>query len=121
MSRTYRTAKLSLDCNCGAPIGGRYVWAWHHILPTQEETEKELSKSQRKATAPQRCCRCWTNRKYDYSKRNRKRDFARQERSKLTMKKVYSRSRRAKVKQAMRNGNYDNIPKFRKSDEWDWN
>ena len=35
-------------------------------------------------------------------------------------KKMRTRIRRAKVKDAMNKGKYDCLPKFRKDDEWNW-
>lgn len=35
-------------------------------------------------------------------------------------KKMNTRIRRAKVKDAMRNGNYDCLPRFRKENSWLW-
>ena len=120
MSRTYRRAKLPIDCNCGAPIGWRYIWAWTHRFPDQEETDKEFNDARRKGIAPHRCCRCWTNRKHDYwSKRNHKRDNKPREKSPRSYKKVYSRSQKAKVKDAIRHNDFDNIPTFKKSNDYD--
>jgi len=113
MSRTYRAAKLPLDCTCGAVIG----WTWRNDIPTKEETLKEINKARRMGLVPERSCQCkWSNRKYDcWSKRNHKRDNKPKENSPETYKKAYSRIRRAKMKQAMRNGKYENIPTFRKN------
>ena len=122
MSRTYRAAMLPIDCNCGAPIG----WIWRlEDSPSEEVTEKERSRARRKGVSPHRCCRCWTNRKFDYfSKRNHKRDNKPKENSNRTYKKVYNRSRRAKVRNAMRHEKYDCIPIFRTNNDfrrhWDY-
>jgi len=122
MSRTYRAAKLPIDCSCDAVYG----WAWRGDQPTQEQTDREINKARRKGVVPEKCCGCrWSSRKYDYySKRNHKRDNKPREHSSRKDKKVYSRSRRAKVKQAMRNGSYENIPTFRTCNDarrhWDY-
>ena len=125
MSRTYRAAKLPIDCKCGAPIGWRWVWALTHKFPAQEETDRERNKALREGVAPHRCCRCWTNRKHDYySKRNHKRDNKPKENSRLTDKKMYGRKRKAKIKDAMRHERYENIPMYRTSNDddrhWDY-
>lgn len=113
MSRTYRAAKLPIDCSCDVVYG----WARRGDQPTQEQTDRETNKARRKGVVPEKCCGCrWDNRKYDcYSKRNHKRDNKPKENCSETYKKAFSRIRRAKVKQAMRNGNYEKIPIFRKN------
>ncbi len=121
MSRTYRAAKLPIDCSCGASAG----WSWRHIPPTPEATEREINKARRQGRVPYRSCRCKWNRKYDnYSKRNHKRDNKPKENSRLTDKKMYGRNRKAKIKDAMRHGRYENIPTFRTSNDadrhWDY-
>lgn len=116
MSRTYRAIKLPIDCNCDAVIG----WTWRYRQVTPEETEKEINQARRRGVVPDKSCGCYrhSNRKYDYfSKRNHKRDNKSKEHSNRTMKRIYSRERRAKVKQAMVNGNYENIPIFHKNDD----
>lgn len=35
-------------------------------------------------------------------------------------KRIQRRKRRAKVKNALRNNNYDVLPRFRKEDAWNW-
>lgn len=113
MSRTYRAAKLPIACSCDAAIG----WSWRGNPPTKEETLRETNKARRKGVVPDKSCGCrWDNRKYDcWSKRNHKRDNKPKENSTESYKRMYSRSRRAKVMQAMRNGNYEKIPIFRKN------
>ncbi len=122
MSRTYRTKRLPLDCNCGAPYG--WKGNWRYKPPTEAGSNWQLQQSRRKGVVPDRFCLCRTNRKYDYSKRNHERDSKDREHSSRKDKKVYSRSRRAKVKNAMRHGDYDKIPIFPRSDNWfrwrDW-
>jgi len=125
MSRTYRAARLPIDCRCSALIGWRWQWARDLTPPTQEETDRELTKARREGVTPTRCCRCWTNRKYDnYSKKNHKRDNKPKENSRLTDKKMYGRKRKAKIKQAMIHGDYENIPIYRTSNDddrhWDY-
>lgn len=121
MSRTYRRAKLPIDCNCGAKVG----FTWGYRYPTPQETEKEINESRRKGVAPTHCCRCrHSNRKYDYySKRNHKRDNKPKENSDRTYKKIYNRSRRAKVSSAMSHGKYDCLPLFKRSNDLmrNWN
>lgn len=116
MSRTYRAAKLPIDCSCDAVIG----WSWRGEQPTQEQTDKEINKARRNGVVPEKCCGCrWSSRKYDYySKKNHKRDNKPIEHSSRKDKKIYSRSRRAKVKNAMKYGDYENIPRFPRSDNW---
>lgn len=122
MSRTYRAAKLPIDCNCGAVVG----WVWRLIdSPSKEVMEQELNDSKRQGIAPHRCCTCWTNRKYDcWSKRNHKRDNKPKENSDRTYKKLYNSSRRAKIKDAMRHNKYETLPLFKRSNDarrhWDF-
>lgn len=122
MSRTYRAAKLPIDCSCDAVIG----WSWRGNVPTEEETLREANKARRKGVVPNRSCGCKCgDRKYDYwSKRNHKRDNKSREHSSQPMKRIYSRERRAKTKQAMRNGDYENIPFFPRNNDdrrhWDY-
>jgi len=113
MSRTYRAAKLPIACSCDAAIG----WSWRGNPPTAEETLRETNKARRKGVVPDKSCRCkWRNRKYDYwSKRNHKRDNKPKENSPESYKRMYSRIRRAKVKQTMRSGKYEDIPTFRRN------
>ena len=119
MSRTYRAAKLPIDCRCSALVGWRWQWARDLTPPTQEETDRELTKARREGVTPTRCCRCWTNRKYDYhSKRNHKRDRKPSHKSPRTDKKIYGRSRKAKINDAMRKNDYDNIPTFKRTNDW---
>lgn len=118
MSRTYRAAKLPMDCSCGALVGWR--WRWRDIDPTSEETIRETDKARREGVVPSRCCRCWINRKHDYySKRNHKRDNKPSHKSPRSDKKIYGRSRKAKIKQAVIKNNYDSIPIFKRTNDWD--
>ncbi len=119
MSRTYRAARLPIDCSCGAVAG----FSWRGLIsPTQEETEREINKARRQGRVPYRSCRCKWNRKSDYySKRNHKRDNKPKENSRLTDKKMYGRKRKAKIKDAMRHERYENIPTYLTSNDADRN
>ena len=115
MSRTYRAAKMPIECDCDAPIG----FTWRRTLPTEEETEREFNKARRQGRVPYKSCGCNHSRKHDYySKRNYKRDNKPREKSPLTYKKMYGRSRKAKIKNEMKHERYDNIPTFKRSNDW---
>ncbi len=59
--------------------------------------------------------------RYDYySKRNKKHDRKPWNKSPGWYKKMKARERRAKVCNAMVTGDYDNIPCFRKTNDWEW-
>ena len=123
MSRTYRAAKLPIDCNCGAPYG--YRWMFSMFYPTEEESMWQYNHARRKGIDPERFCNCRTNRKFDYwSKRNHKRDNKPKENSDRSYKKVYNRSRRAKINNAVRHEKYDCLPIFRTNNDarrhWDY-
>ena len=55
-----------------------------------------------------------------YSKRNKKHDHKPWFKSPGWYKKMKGRARRAKVRNAMAIHNYDNIPYFRKTNDWEW-
>jgi len=115
MSRTYRAAKMPIECDCDAPIG----FTWRRTLPTKEETERESNKARRQGRVPYKSCGCNHSRKHDYnSKRNHKRDNKPSHKSSRSDKKVYGRSRKAKIKDAMRRNDYENIPTFKRTNDW---
>jgi len=59
--------------------------------------------------------------RYDYySKRNKKHDHKPWFKSAGWFKKMQGRARRAKVRDAMAHSDYDNIPCFRKTNDWEW-
>lgn len=119
MSRTYRRDAVQLDCSCGAPVGWHYgYWYYGEI---SGNAEKELKSAASKGRPPDRVCHCWTNRQYDfYSKRNYKRDHKPWGKSTGWFKKDAQRRRRSKERAAMAHGDYDNIPKFKKENDWNW-
>ena len=124
MSRTYRRKAVPLDCNCGAPIGPNWKWRiWGHT-PTSQEIHLEIKISQSKGIPPRRCCYCSTNQKYDYyTTRNYKRDkkeysLGGRLKAPSYFKKIRQKIRRAKVNDAMRNKKYEQIPYFRKENDW---
>jgi hypothetical protein len=105
MSRTYRTSQLQLDCNCGAPI--------------RDIICQDINRYARRGIAPFRDCYCCH--KHDhFSKRNYKRDRKPWNKSPKWFKVTRERSRRAKVNNAMAQGDFDNIPFFRKGNDWEW-
>ena len=118
MSRTYRRSMLQLDCNCGAPIESRVTW--NNRKGLIESIEPEIRWSKSRGVPPNRTCDCKD--KYDfYSKRNWKRDRKNWWKSDSSFKKVMKKHRKAKERHFMNNGNYDNIPIFRRENDRDWN
>lgn len=121
MSRTYRRGMVPLDCSCGAPVGWHWRWLVWGEFPSPADQAKEIAKAQREGEPPDRCCYCWTNQKYDfYTKRNRKRDRKPWGKSPKWYKQMREQARRAKVREAMANYRYDNIPRFRHDNDWNW-
>jgi len=122
MSRTYRRAKVSLDCNCGAPVGSYWYWKYRNHFPTEDDKQKIINESKRTGGPPQRICNCYTNQHYDNfsKKRNFKRDLKPWYKSSSAWKKIHQRSRRAKVKNAMDHQCYDDIPYFGRTNDWGW-
>ena len=111
MSRTYRRRDhVERDCNCGAPI-------WTSWGKTEADM---IASSRRHGTPPMRECRCDTY-YYDNHKRNYKRDRKDYFKPDKNYKTVTKKLRKAKERAAMQKHDYDNIPRFRNSDEWDWN
>ena len=111
MSRTYRRRDhIKRDCNCGASI----------FSFSGRSDHEEIIHSQRKGTIPLRDCRCdtWFP---DYTKRNFKRDRKNWNKPDKDYKKVTKKIRKAKEREAMAQKKYDCMPRFRKSDVWDWN
>lgn len=122
MSRTYRRDAVQLDCNCGAPVGShwRFFWRPGSITPNRE-IDIELRRSRSRGLPPDRACHCWTNRQYDfYSKRNYKRDHKSWRKCSKIWKKIYQKKRRARIRAAMSHKDYENIPKFRNENDWNW-
>lgn len=112
---------IPLDCNCGAKIGPSFYFYWKKELPTEKETEKMINKSKRKGLPPDRICNCCTNQHYDYfSKRNFKRDKKAWHKSSSSWKAVMAGNRKAKERHAMEKGDYENIPLFRRENDYNW-
>lgn len=118
MSRTYRRSMLELDCNCGAPIFS--LVSWNNRNGLIESLESVLRWSKSRGVSPWRTCNCETKTDY-YSKRNWKRDRKNPWKSASSFKKVQKKHRKAKERHFMNNGNYDNVPIFRKENDRDWN
>ena len=96
MSRTYRRAMLNLDRDDKPFIPRKY--SFYH-------SEGEY----------------WEHCHTDYySKRNQKFDCKPWNKSSSDYKKTMQRQRRAKERQALKNGNYENIPRFKKENDWNW-
>ena len=116
MSKTYRRDEVEMDCNCGAPIRPRYTYAkgvrdW--------SVQQEIKTAIRKGCPVERECDC--HRKVDYfTKRNSKRDRKPWMKPKSNFKKMMRKARKAKVRAAMQHHDYDNIPRFRKEDMWNY-
>jgi hypothetical protein len=55
-----------------------------------------------------------------YTLDNRGRDHKPWNKPPKWFKKMHRRSERAKVKNAMVNKQYENIPRFKKTDQWEW-
>lgn len=55
-----------------------------------------------------------------YSKRNSKRDRKPWHKSSKSWKKILANRRKSQVRQAMKKGNYDNIPTFHRENDWEW-
>lgn len=111
MSRTYRRRDhIERDCCCGAPI---YSFSGR-------SDHEEIIYSLRKGTIPWRDCRCdtWY---YDNHKRNFKRDRKDFNKANKGYKIVTKKIRKAKERSAMERRDYDNIPTFRKSNDYDIN
>ena len=118
MSRTYRSRKyVERDCNCGAPISPR--WSYNKGK-FHESVQEEINKSRRVGCPPDRTCDCNTY-FYDNRKRNLKRDRKDYFKPNKAYKTVTKKLRKAKEREAMNNRRYDCMPKFPKSDVWDWN
>lgn len=117
MSRTYRRTMLELDCNCGAPIEPRWSWNKGKI---QESIQRELRWANSRGVPPERVCECGV--KYDYySKRNWKRDRKNYFKSSSTFKQITKKRRKAKERSAMAKKDYEDVPCFRNSNDYDWN
>ena len=107
MSRTYRRAEVEIDCNCGAEF---YQSRWN---------KHDYTWYIRKELAPPRTCQCGAKSDY-YSRRNSKRDSKPWFKTPKEIKQMYQRIRRAKVKNAMVLGQYEMIPIFKRTNDWNW-
>lgn len=117
MSRTYRSRCLRLDCNCGAPVEPRLTWNNKNGLC--ESVGEEVRRSRSRGVAVERTCECeW---KFDYSKRNYKRDRKHWDKPDKPYKQVSKKAFRAKVRHCMDQQKYEGMPKLRHTDIWDWN
>ena len=98
MSRTYRTGTIDLDFDC-KPLP--YGKTWWDLLPS-------------------RSCIGYSY-KMDYrSKRNQQWDRKHQYKPPKAFKRLNARARRAKEKEAMAHHRYNDIPRLRKTDTWEW-
>jgi hypothetical protein len=122
MSRTYRRRDhVERDCNCGAPIRPKFSWTYvDKVLIIHESITEEINRSHRLGLLPDRECRCdfWH---YDNHKRNYKRDRKDYNKADKGYKTVTKKIRKAKERSAMARGNYENIPTFRNSNDYDIN
>ena len=117
MSRTYRRTMLELDCNCGALIEPHFSWNKGKLT---ESVERAVKRANSWGLPPNRTCECET--RYDYySKRNWKRDRKNWFKSSSTFKKITKKSRKAKERSAMAKKYYEDVPRFRNSNDYDWN
>ena len=95
MSRTFRRDIVQLDCN---DMPYPYGTNWYDLdIPLYHTPH------------------------YDYfSKRNSRRDRKLWSKSPKWFKKMKGRGRKAKIRQAMAHRRYDNIPHFRRTNDWEW-
>lgn len=118
MSRTYRRRDhVERDCNCGAPISPRCSYRKGKF---SESVVEEINRSRRLGVVPERICDCdtWY---YDNHKRNYKRDRKDYNKANKGYKTVKKKIRKAKERSVMVRGDYDNIPTFRRSNDYDIN
>ncbi len=111
MSRTYRRRDhVERDCNCGAPI-------WTSWGKSESDM---IARSIRLGTIPWRECRCdtWY---HDNHKRNYKRDRKDFNKASKSYKIMTKKIRKAKENSAMQRRDYDNIPTFRRSNDYNIN
>jgi len=111
MSRTYRRRDhVERDCNCGAPI-------WTSWGKSEDDM---IARSIRLGLIPDRECRCdtWY---YDNHKRNYKRDRKDFNKANKSYKIMTKKIRKAKENRAMQRRDYDNVPTFRRSNDYDIN
>ena len=95
MSRTYRKDFLELNLNDRVP---------------------SINRSARTDNEPY-----WYHHHIDYySKRNKKKDTKPWHKCPKWYKKMKERQRKAKAREAMRKGKYDNVPRFKRSNDWEW-
>ena len=122
MSRTHRRRDhVERDCNCGAPISPKFSWTYNNgVLVIHESIIEEINKSRRDGSIPRRTCDCETW-YYDNHKGNYKRDRKNWNKASSNFKKITKKIRKAKERSAMARGSYDNIPTFRKSNDYDTN
>jgi len=122
MSRTYRSRDhVERDCNCGAPIRPKFSYSHKDgRIVIHESVQEEINICRRKGYPPERTCDCntWY---HDNHKRNFKRDRKDYFKPDKKYKTMTKELRRAKERAAMQKHDYDNVPKFPKSDVWDWN
>lgn len=99
MSRTYRRDRINLDIN-DKPFS--YGMSWYDYAELYDFYRHR-------------------HYRYDYySKRNSKIDNKPWGKSPGWYKKERSRIRRARIREAMAHERYDNIPRFRKDNDWNW-
>ena len=92
MSRTFRRSEIPLDYN-DLPVTWKEFYVQHDHCT---------------------CRRCHVNHRDYFSKRNLKRDEKPWYKPSKCMKTIWKRIRRAKVKNALRSGRYNQIPLFKK-------
>ena len=98
MSKTYRRSAIDLDMNDQSYPYNKSWW--------DEEPEFRFASR--------------TGRMDYYSRRNKKHDSKPFGKSPGWYKKMKARARRAKVCNAMAIADYDNIPHFRNTNDWEW-
>ena len=110
MSRTYRTFMLDLDKNHKPfPVKRMSfeVWCREYPGPGEFSPVDYFTKQPSKVGK-----NCWRH--------NQKCDKKPWYKPTKEYKRLMARNRRAKEKQSMKNKNYDNVPKFKKTDVWNW-
>lgn len=99
MSRTYRRDMVYLDQD-------------HKPMPIDKEEYRKIDEGRE----------YYEINPHDYySKWNSKVDRKPWHKSSSTFKKIIKKHRKAKVRQAMKRGDYNNLPRFRNENDWMWN
>lgn len=118
MSRTYRTQMMDIDCGCDADIESHY----------NKTFEESITFYKRRGIIPWKECDC-SGTKIDYfTRHNYKRDRKPWYSPAKWYKVQTQRINRAKIEDAMKRAKktlgydgYENLPRFRNTNRWDWN